>query len=94
MKTTEELLSSIRKKATEIITERQNLLSQMSELSNRIIELNQIINQQKEHISQLENMQFVQSFTGIIPQETQKETRKRLTELLKEIDKCIEIVND
>jgi hypothetical protein len=93
MKETEDLLKSIEEKARKIQSERLFLTQEIKRLEQRITELNTIINQQKEHISKLENLQFIQNFTGLLQDENSVRTKERLTELLQEIDKCIEIVS-
>jgi prefoldin subunit 5 len=94
MEKLDSLLAGIEEKVIRLQADRRILKQELEQLKNRIEELNQIINQQKEHISQLENIQFVESFTGILQDDSKVRTHERLNELLQEIDKCIEIVSE
>jgi sugar-specific transcriptional regulator TrmB len=94
MSDTANLLSSIEKNILKLLAENRSLREENDKLLLRVEEVNRIINQQKEQIHHLENRHFVETLTGSIQGQSSETVRERLSELLNEIDKCIEIVKE
>ncbi len=94
MASIEELIISIKDKASGLKLERNELKKKLEQLNAKIVELNEIINQQKDYISKLESEQFINKLTGNEDSGLTPDSRQRLDDLLKEINKCIEIISD
>jgi len=73
-----------------------DLRNENTELKSRNDELEQLVTQQKNALTELEEQNKVVKIAKAVTEDDddRKEQRKRLNELVREIDKCIALLNN
>ena len=88
------LLTSLEEKMKRLMGQQQDLQEKLRISSNEITELIQINRQQKTKINQLEEKIRILRLTKIIEKkEGASEAKSKINELVREIDKCMGLLN-
>ncbi|MCF0166356.1 MAG: hypothetical protein HUJ89_04210 [Bacteroidales bacterium] len=89
-------LASLKSKIEIIISRYENLLSEHRALLSKYEDCQEKLLQTTNHIKELEekinNMQLTEAFTSSATDV--KEARAKINKLIREIDKCIELLNE
>lgn len=94
MKDVSVLLSGIEYKVGKIIEQQKRLLQENNELKDRITHQSELIEKQKDNIKQLEEKNKILKLAKTLETtEGNVEARKKINELVREIDKCIGLLN-
>ena len=81
----------------EMLAKKQEVLqNENTDLKSRNVELEQLVTQQKNALSELAEQNKVVKIAKAVTEDDddRKEQRKRLNELVREIDKCIALLNN
>ncbi len=89
---TETIISRLRDKINELGNQKILLLDQVTKIRKQVDELNQELVHEKAIVQRLENTIEAQSET-ISSVEVQADNEKKIDEMVKEIDKCLAILN-
>ncbi len=94
MKDVATLVSGIEYKLRKLIDQHQSTRDENSRLINEIQELKKVINEQKQTISQLEEKSKILKLAKTLEtKEGNVEAKLKINELVREIDKCIGLLN-
>ncbi|MEI6174941.1 MAG: hypothetical protein WCR01_14415 [Bacteroidota bacterium] len=94
MKDVATLVSGIEYKLRKLIDQHQLARSENKQLTNKIQELTEVINEQKQTISQLEEKSKILKLAKTLEiKEGNVEAKLKINELVREIDKCIGLLN-
>ena len=79
-----------------LVNAQAHLRSENSKLSARNAELERLVTEQKNMVSRLEEQNKVVKIAKAVTEDDddRKEQRKRLNELVREVDKCIALLNN
>ena len=83
-------------KVERLVNAQAHLRSENSKLSARNAELERLVTEQKNMVSRLEEQNKVVKIAKAVTEDDddRKEQRKRLNELVREVDKCIALLNN
>jgi predicted nuclease with TOPRIM domain len=89
-------ISGLSERVEKLVSAQSNLKTENAELRSRNSELEQAVNDQKNVLSKLEEENKVVKIAKAVTDddEDRKEQRKRLNELVREVDKCIALLNN
>jgi uncharacterized protein YgbK (DUF1537 family) len=89
-------ISGLSQRVEKLVSAQSNLKTENAELRSRNSELEQAVNDQKNVLSKLEEENKVVKIAKAVTDddEDRKEQRKRLNELVREVDKCIALLNN
>jgi hypothetical protein len=89
-------ISDLAKKVGELAKTQSALQEENSKLKSRNEELELVVNDQKNVLGRLEEQNKVVKIAKAVSEddEDRKEQRKRLNELVREVDKCIALLNN
>ena len=89
-------ISGLSQRVEKLVAVQSDLKNENSELRSRNAELEQAVNDQKNVLSKLEEENKVVKIAKAVTDddEDRKEQRKRLNELVREVDKCIALLNN
>ena len=94
MKDVATLVSGIEYKLRKLIDQHQLARSENKQLTSKIQELTEVINEQKKTISQLEEKSKILKLAKTLEiKEGNVEAKLKINELVREIDKCIGLLN-
>jgi uncharacterized coiled-coil DUF342 family protein len=94
MKDVATLVSGIEYKLRKLIDQHQSARDENTRLINEIQELKKVINEQKQTISQLEEKSKILKLAKTLEtKEGNVEAKLKINELVREIDKCIGLLN-
>ncbi len=87
------LASGVRKKVEKLI-EKQSLLTEKNEnLLEQIKKVKKELEEKSHHIQELENKVKMLKIAGSVDNESTKEVKLKINEMVREIDKCIAQIN-
>jgi small-conductance mechanosensitive channel len=83
-------------KVERLVNAQAHLRSENSKLSARNAELERLVTEQKNMVNRLEEQNKVVKIAKAVTEDDddRKEQRKRLNELVREVDKCIALLNN
>ena len=89
-------ISGLSERVEKLVAAQSDLKNENAELRSRNTELEQAVNDQKNVLSKLEEENKVVKIAKAVTDddEDRKEQRKRLNELVREVDKCIALLNN
>lgn len=89
-------ITGLSERVEKLVAAQSDLKNENSELKSRNAELEQAVNDQKNVLSKLEEENKVVKIAKAVTDddEDRKEQRKRLNELVREVDKCIALLNN
>ncbi|MGB0368680.1 MAG: hypothetical protein ACPGU4_10835 [Flavobacteriales bacterium] len=89
-------ISGLSQRVEKLVAAQSDLKNENSELRSRNAELEQAVNDQKNVLIKLEEENKVVKIAKAVTDddEDRKEQRKRLNELVREVDKCIALLNN
>ena len=89
-------ISGLSARVEKLVSAQSNLKNENAELRSRNSELEQVVSDQKNVLSKLEEENKVVKIAKAVTDddEDRKEQRKRLNELVREVDKCIALLNN
>jgi peptidoglycan hydrolase CwlO-like protein len=94
MENTSTLVSGLEYKVRKLVDRQQKLEQQYQDLQQKNIELNNLIENQKNRIKELEEKITILKLVKTIEQkEGKSEAKLKITELMREIDRCIGLLN-
>ena len=101
---TPELLLSVKQKTESLIQSHRNLQQQMRKLETQIerqqslfqqlsVDKEQLVSENKELKEQIKTIKLAQSLTTGNGDQSSRETKTKINEYIKEIDKCLSLLN-
>ena len=83
-------------KVEKLVQRQSDLVLENTELRHKNVELEQLVNDQKNALTELQEQNKVVKIAKAVTEDDhdRKEQRKRLNELVREIDKCIALLNN
>lgn len=94
MKEVDQVISGIKVKIKKLIDQQQNDELQINQLKKEIKELNNLVVEQTQQIRTLEEKNRILTVTKTLESTSEtNEVKKKITELVREIDKCISLLN-
>jgi|GEM_PF-480231 flagellar biosynthesis/type III secretory pathway chaperone len=92
MNNSNDLISNIEEKVIQLLTYREKDKKELKKIQEKIVELQNIIKEKDIHINQLENQ------NQLITQSSEKgnrnvDIRNRIDDILREVDKCMGMLN-
>lgn len=89
-------ITGLSERVEKLVAAQSELKNENAELRSRNSELEQAVNDQKNVLSKLEEENKVVKIAKAVTDddEDRKEQRKRLNELVREVDKCIALLNN
>lgn len=89
-------ISGLSARVEKLVSAQSNLKNENVDLRSRNTELEQVVNNQKNVLSKLEEENKVVKIAKAVTDDDddRKEQRKRLNELVREVDKCIALLNN
>ncbi len=89
----ENLVESILIKSQKLVDHRNLLSEENKKLKTQISELKVIISNQESSINKLVETRKVQQMAGVIGRDEKKTSLKKIDEVVREIDRCIALLN-
>jgi len=89
----EHLVESILVKSRKLVSQRNKLSEENEQLKIRIIELEAQISNQELSINKLIETQKVQQLAGVFGKDEKKTSLKKIDEVVREIDRCMALLN-
>lgn len=89
MKNLSGLITSLTKKMERLLEAHANVKEQNARLSDNIVQLKQEIKDKDQQLKELTNKLEVLKISKSVGDESTKETKLKINELVREIDKCI-----
>lgn len=93
MKDLSVLVNGLRKKAELMIEKHQLITEKNKQLSNEIAQLNEKLNQKNQQLEAFENKINVLKMSKSVENESTKDVKLKINEMVREIDKCIAQIN-
>ena len=83
-------------KVEKLVQRQSDLVLENTELRHKNVELERLVNNQKNALTELQEQNKVVKIAKAVTEDDddRKEQRKRLNELVREIDKCIALLNN
>jgi len=89
----ENIVNSILSKSRKLIDERKKLLVENEELKLQVLDLKQKKSSQENKINELIEQQKIQQVAGIFGKEEKKTSLNKIDEVVREVDRCIALLN-
>jgi len=93
MKDLSSLVVSLKKKAKQLVTNYQAVLEENKKLSEKVVKLDKEIDDKNQQIEELTNKVNVLKISGSVGNESTKDVKLKINELVREIDSCIAQIN-
>ena len=93
MKDLSTLVTSLNKKAHQLVEKYQNVKEENKKLTDKIAGLTEELNQKNQHLEELSNKVNLLKISGSVDKESTKDVKLKINELVREIDKCIAQIN-
>jgi CHASE3 domain sensor protein len=90
----EHLVETILVKSQKLVKQKNLLLEENEHLKQTISELKAVINSQESSINELLDKQKVQHIAGVFGKEEKKTSLRKIDEVVREIDKCMALLNN
>ncbi len=90
----EHLVETILVKSRKLVKQKKLLLEENEQLKQTIQELKDVISNQESSINELLEKQKVQHIAGVFGQEEKKTSLRKIDEVVREIDKCMALLNN
>jgi len=88
------IVDSILVKSKRLVDQKNNLLEENKLLSSKIKELEAAISNQELKINDLIETQKVQQIAGVLGKDEKKTSLKKIDEVVREIDRCMALLNN
>jgi hypothetical protein len=88
------IVDSILVKSKRLVDQKNNLLEENKLLSSKIKELEAVISNQELKINDLIETQKVQQIAGVLGKDEKKTSLKKIDEVVREIDRCMALLNN
>ena len=88
------IVDSILVKSKRLVNQKNNLLEENKLLSLKIKELEAVISNQELKINDLIETQKVQQIAGVLGKDEKKTSLKKIDEVVREIDRCMALLNN
>jgi len=89
----EQLVNSIITKSKKLVKDRQKLLEENEQLKVQIQDLKQGKSLNKIRIDELLEKQKIQQIAGVFGKEEKKTSLRKIDEVVREVDRCIALLN-
>ncbi len=89
----EHLVESILAKSRKLVSQRNKLSEENEQLKIRILELEAAHSNQELSINKLIETQKVQQLAGVFGKDEKKTSLKKIDEVVREIDRCMALLN-
>ncbi len=93
MKDLSSVVTSLKKKAKQLVTNYQAVLEENKKLSEKVVKLDKEIDEKNQQIEELNNKVNVLKISGSVGNESTKDVKLKINELVREIDSCIAQIN-
>jgi len=90
----EHLVESILVKSQKLVKQKNLLLEENEQLKQKISELKAAISTQESSINELLDKQKIQQLAGVFGKEEKKTSLSKIDEVVREIDKCMALLNN
>ena len=90
----ENIVDSILVKSKKLVNQRNSLLDENKLLNSRIKELEAVISNQELKLNDLIDTQKVQQIAGVLGKDEKKTSLKKIDEVVREIDRCMALLNN
>ena len=90
----EHLVETILLKSQKLVKQKKLLLEENELLKQKVNELKAVISSQESSINELLDNQKVQQIAGVFGKEEKKTSLKKIDEVVREIDKCMALLNN
>ncbi len=90
----EHIVESILAKSKKLIQQKNLLLEENEQLKLKINELKAVISNQESSINELLDKQKIQQMAGVFGKEEKKASLSKIDEVVREIDKCMALLNN
>lgn len=90
----EHLVESILVKSQKLVKQKNLLLEENEQLKQKLSELKAVISSQESSINELLDKQKVQQLAGVFGKEEKKTSLRKIDEVVREIDKCMALLNN
>jgi CHASE3 domain sensor protein len=90
----EHLVETILVKSQKLVKQKNLLLQENEQLKQTIDELKAVISSQESSINELLDKQKVQHIAGVFGKEEKKTSLRKIDEVVREIDKCMALLNN
>ena len=88
------IVDSILVKSKRLVNQKNTLLEENKLLSSKIKELEAVISNQELKINDLIETQKVQQIAGVLGKDEKKTSLKKIDEVVREIDRCMALLNN
>jgi len=88
------IVDSILVKSKRLVNQKNNLLEENKLLNSKIKELEALISNQELEINDLIETQKVQQIAGVLGKDEKKTSLKKIDEVVREIDRCMALLNN
>jgi len=89
----ENIVNSILSKSKRLIDERKKLLVENEKLKLQVLDLQQKKSSQENKINELIEQQKIQQVAGVFGKEEKKTSLNKIDEVVREVDRCIALLN-
>ena len=89
----EQLVESIISKSKRLVDHRNELLEENKLLKASVMQLKGVISNQELIINELKEKQKVKQLTGVLGKEDKKESVKKIDDVLREVNRCMAVLN-
>ena len=86
-------LANLQNKLQLLLKQSQVLIKENAQLKNERAQLLDIINKKDEQLQKMQQQIDASGFNNVLSEDEKKHLEKRIDEYLKEIDKCLAILN-
>lgn len=90
----EHLVESILAKSQKLVKQKNLLLEENEQLKQKMLELRAVISTQESSINELLDKQKIQQLAGVFGKEEKKASLSKIDEVVREIDKCMALLNN
>ena len=87
------LASGVKQKVEKLIVKQNSLQEENKKLSEQIKKVNNELEEKIQHVSELEDKVKMLKIAGSVDNESTKEVKLKINEMVREIDKCIAQIN-
>lgn len=93
MKDLSALVANLKIKAEKLVGKCQLVTEQNKQLSNEVIELKEELNKRSQQLVEMENKIKLLKISKSVDNESTKDVKLKINEMVREIDKCIAQIN-
>ena len=90
----ENIVDNILAKSKRLVIQRNKLSEENKQLHSKIKELESVISNQELKINDLIETQKVQQIAGVLGKDEKKTSLKKIDEVVREIDRCMALLNN